>query len=152
MIFSGLHMASVETHIKRWFSGMFGIVIATSIPALRSYLSKMRFRADWCAFQIESMFDEPWAALNERGREERGGYSPWESLMPSASSDSNEDGSARVQISVWVAYRTQTSIRSVNITARWGWGLGVHRDLPLQSPLCNFGKVACDWYWQTDES
>ncbi len=40
---------------------------------------------------------------------------------------------------------------SAESTSQRDEGEGIHRDLPLQSPLCNFGKVACGWYWQTDE-
>lgn len=68
-VFSGLHMAPMLTRIKTWFSLRLCLAacLALKFPALGSYLSKMRFRADWCAFQNKSMFDEPWAERRKRG-------------------------------------------------------------------------------------
>lgn len=151
-VFSGLHMAPMVRRIKRWFSLRLCLAtcLALKFPALGSYLSKMRFRADWCAFRNKSMFDEPWAERRKRG------YSPWESLMPSLSTHSNEDWSVKVQISV----RKSRHPSTVNITPKEepddsggqrDEGEGIHRSLPLQNPLCNFTKVACGWYWWTDE-
>lgn len=68
-VFSGLHMAPMVRRIKRWFSLRLCLAtcLALKFPALGSYLSKMRFRADWCAFRNKSMFDEPWAERRKRG-------------------------------------------------------------------------------------